>query len=232
MIFKVIIYFLYMVFLRIKGVKLFWLRKIKGEEKALEYTYKLYKKWAKFTLKIIGVDISITGIENIPNEPCVFIGNHTSILDIPILMSTINKDLGFISKKEILDAPFIGYWLKAGKNVALDRSNPREGIKAINRGVEYLKDGYSMVIFPEGTRSKTGEIGEFKKGSLKLATKSQCPIVPIYIERASRCFEDERKFKSASIRVVIEKPVYTEKLSKEEEKNLAQEVRCIISKQI
>ena len=232
MIFKIIIYFLYMVFLRIKGVKLFWLRKIKGEEKALEYTFKLYKKWAKFTLKIIGIDVSVSGVENVPNEPCVFIGNHTSILDIPILMIAINKDLGFISKKEILDAPFLGYWLKAGKNVALDRSNPREGIKAINEGVENIKNGFSMVIFPEGTRSKTGEIGEFKKGSLKLATKSQCPIVPIYIEKASRCFEDERKFKGAFIRVVIEKPVYTDKLNKEEEKSLAQELRSVIAKHI
>ena len=229
---KIGIYLIYMLCLRIKCLKISWLRKTKGEDASLKYVFGLYDKWAKFTLKTIGVDVSVSGAENIPNETCLFVANHTSILDVPILMFAINKDIGFISKKEVLNMPFIGYWLKVGKNIALDRSNPRDGIKAINAGVENIKDGYSMVIFPEGTRSKTGEVGEFKKGSLKLATKSKCPIVPIYIEKASRCFEDERKFKKASVRVIITKPIYTDKLSKEEEFGLSKELREIIVNQI
>ena len=228
MFFKKIFYGFYMIWVRIKGFKHTYLLKTKGDSAADEYLRKTAYLWSEFTLKIIGMELDVQGKENIPKEQCVFIGNHSSILDIIILLYTIDKKMGFIAKKEILKTPIIGYWLKKSKCVPLDRENPRAAIAAINKAIENIKEGSSMVIFPEGTRNKEGEVGKFKKGSLKLATKSKAPIVPVSIDRASRAFEDTRQFKPTKIKVVFGKPIETDNLSKEEETNLADNIRDII----
>lgn len=225
---KIIFYGFYMIWFRIKGFKYDYLKKFKDEKVAKDYITKTSNLWSKFTLNIIGIELEVKGRENIPEGPVVFIGNHTSILDIPIILYTIGHIVGFISKKEVLKAPIIGYWLKRGHCIPLDRQNPREAIKVINEGVEKLKSGYSMAIFPEGTRSKDGKVGVFKKGSLKLATKAKVPIVPISIDRASRAFEDEKKFRATKIRVVFGKPINTHELTREEEKEIAEKVREVI----
>lgn len=225
---KIVFYGFYMILFRIKGFKYDYLKKFKDEKAAKDYISKTAYLWAKYTLNIIGIELDIEGKENIPERSVVFIGNHTSILDIPIILYSVGNIVGFISKKEVLKAPIIGYWLKRAHCIPLDRQNPREAIKVINEGVEKLKSGYSMAIFPEGTRSKTGEVGVFKKGSLKLATKAKAPIVPISIERASRAFEDERKFRATKIKVVFGKPIYTDELTREEEKEIAEKVRNVV----
>ena len=230
LILKYIHYGLYMLFLRLKGIKLFWIRKLKGEEAADKYVEKTALAWSRFTIKIIGINLIIEGVENIPDEPCVFIGNHTSILDIPILMHSANRTVGLIGKKELIKIPILGYWMKQNHCIPLDRSNPRDAIKVINLGVEYVKKGYNMGIFPEGTRNKEGKVGEFKKGSLKLATKAKATIVPVAIDRASRCFEDERKFLPNDVRIIFCKPIDTSKITKEEEKVLTDTVRGEIVK--
>lgn len=228
MFFKILIYIIYMIIMRMKGLKYNYLKKIKGQNISSEYVQKVGYLWSKFTINIIGINLDVTGQENIPNEPCVFIGNHSSILDIPIILYTSNKKMGFIAKKELLKTPFIGYWIQRSGSVPIDRKNAKSAIKSINDGVENLKNGYSLGIFPEGTRNKEGNVGEFKKGSIKLATKSQVPIIPVSIDRASRAFEDNKKFKPTKIKVVYGKPIYTNSLSKEEEKLLVDNIRNTI----
>ena len=228
MLLRKIIYAFYVVLVIIKGLKYELIRKFKGKVSALEYAQKITYLWCKFTIKIIGIDLDVKGLENIPEEPCVFIGNHSSILDIPILLCTVNRNIGFISKKEILKTPIIGYWLTRTNCVAMDRENPRTALKAINDAVQNLKDGSSMAIFPEGTRNKEGKVGEFKKGSLKLATKAKAPIVPVSIERASRAFEDTKDFVPTKIKLVFGEAIDTKNLSKEEELNLTENIRNTI----
>lgn len=228
MFFKKIMYVFYMIWFRIKGIKYSYIKKTKGEALAFEYVKKILYLWSKFTIEVIGIELEVKGLENIPKETCVFIGNHSSILDIPILLYTVDRNLGFIAKKEMMKIPVIGYWLEKTKSVPLDRDNPRSAIKSINDGINNINEGCSMVIFPEGTRSKNGKVGEFKKGSLKLATKSKVPIVPVSIDRASRSFEDNRKFRPAKIKVVFGEKVDTKNLSKEEEKSLTENIRNTI----
>lgn len=225
---KKIIYVFYMIWFRIKGIKYSYIKKTKGEDSAFEYVRKIFYLWSKFTIETIGIELEVSGLENIPKETCVFIGNHSSILDIPILLYTVDRNLGFIAKKEMMKIPIIGYWLEKTKSVPLDRDNPRSAIKSINDGINNINEGCSMVIFPEGTRSKDGKVGEFKKGSLKLATKSKVPIVPVSIDRASRAFEDNRKFMPTRIKVVFGEKVDTNNLSKEEEKSLMANIRNTI----
>lgn len=232
-IFKGIHYLGYMIVLRLKAIKLWYIRKTKGVEAGLEYSGNVGLAWSAYTVnKSLQMNVNIVGKENIPNEACCFIGNHTSILDIPLLMDSAGRAMGFIAKKEMLKTPVIGYWMQQYNCVPLDRENPREAIKVIQQGAANLKNGYSMCIFPEGTRSKDGKLGEFKKGSLKLATKAKAPIIPVAIDGAYRAFEIDRKFKSIDITVTFGKPIYTADLTREEEKELAEKVRNIIAKEL
>lgn len=217
-----------MLILRCKAVKHSWIKRRKGQEEADKYAQQTAYLWSKYTIKTIGIELEVKGLENIPEEPCVFIGNHTSILDIPIMFYTIDRMVGFIAKKEILKVPVLGTWLEKGHCIPLDRENPREAIKTINYGVELLKKGYSLAIFPEGTRSKDGKLGEFKKGSLKLATKSKAPIVPIAIDRAYTSFEKNKKFEPSKIKVTFGKAINTSELTKEEERLLIDNLRNVI----
>ena len=231
--FKIISYGIYMIFMQLKAVKRWYLEKTKGERAAIDYSGKVGEDWARYTIhNALGMNVTIKGKENIPNVPCCYIGNHTSILDIPILIDSVGKCMGFVAKKEMVKAPVLGYWMSKYNCVPLDRENAREAIKVIKKGSENIKEGYSMAIFPEGTRSKNGELMEFKKGSLKLATMAKAPIVPVAIDGAYRAFEIDRKFKAIDITITFSEPIYTENLSREEEKSLMEKVRSEIAKNL
>lgn len=222
---KFIKYFFYMISLRVKGLKYERIKRKEGIEKAVDYAHECMYEWSKFTVDTIGIDIVVKGKENIPEEPCLFIGNHTSILDIPVMACAVDRKIGFVSKKEILKVPVLGYWLLKARCISLDRENPRDAVRMINEGVKNLKDGYSMVIFPEGTRSKDGKPLPFKKGSVKLGTKAKAPIVPVTIDAAFLSFEKDKKFKPSTITVTFGKAIDTKNLTKEEEKSLTDNIR-------
>lgn len=228
MFFKKIKYGIYMINARIKSLKYAYLKKVKGDNIAQDFVQKTIYKWSKYTVDTIGIDLDVRGLENIPDEPCVFIGNHSSILDIPIILYTTNKRIGFVAKKEVFSVPLLGYWIKKSGSVALDRENARSALKTIKTAVDNISQGYSMGIFPEGTRNKDGGVGSFKKGSFKLATKSKVKIVPVSIDRASRAYEDNKEFTPCKIKVVYGKTIDTSNLTKDEEKNLVERVRNII----
>nr|WP_196000455.1 lysophospholipid acyltransferase family protein [Clostridium sp. 1001271B_151109_B4] len=217
-----------MIYTRLKGFKYEYIKRTQGLEKATDYASRSIYLWSKFTINVIGMDIRVKGRENIPDEPCLFVGNHTSILDIPVIFYSINKPVGFIAKKEVLKIPILSYWLSKGKCIALDRQNPRDAVRMISEGVENLKEGYSMMIFPEGTRSLDGKTLPFKKGSMKLATKAKVPILPVTIDASFTSFEDNNKFKPSTITVTFHKAIETVNLTKDEERTLSEDVRNII----
>lgn len=225
---KIIRYILYMIYLQLKGLKYFLVKNLYGEKKASDYIQKTGYLWSKFTINIIGIKLEVIGQNNIPNEPCIFMSNHSSILDIPLILYTSNAKISFIAKKEILKVPIIGFWLKRSGGLSLDRENPRDAIKCLKKCINNINNGYSIGLFPEGTRSKDGNVGEFKKGSFKFATKSKAPIIPVSIEHASRSFEDTGKFIPSKIKIVYDKPIYTSQLTKDNEKMLPSQVRDII----
>ncbi|WP_244834043.1 lysophospholipid acyltransferase family protein [Clostridium sp. BJN0001] len=199
-------------------------------EKKLKFVHKYTSKWANFVIRITGAEVTVKGLENIPkNQTILFVANHQSDFDIPLLISSIDVLKGFIAKKEMETWPIISTWMKLLNCVFMDRSNLRQSAHSIMQGVTNLKNGYSMVIFPEGTRSKGGPVGDFKGGSFKLATKSKCPIVPITINGSSNLFEgNNNKIHSAKVNLIIHAPIYVTNLSKEEEENLKITVRNTI----
>lgn len=225
---KGIPYGIYMIGFRIKGMIYKLLNKFSTKEKANKFRDKSVFNWSKFSFKVAGLEVEVRGRENIPEGACVFIANHQSILDIPVMFHATQRVIGFIAKKELLKVPVIGYWLGVAHCVPLDRDNPRDAIKVIQEGVNNLKRGDSMGIFPEGTRAKDGVMKPFKKGSMKLATKAKVPIVPVTIDGTYKCYELNKKFQDASVIVTIHKPIHTDNITKEEELNLHNRVQEII----
>ena len=217
---KYVRYVVYMLIMRLKGIKRAYIERFKGEEEAWKYAQEVFRKWTYFTINIIGMEIEVEGFENIPDKTCVFMGNHQSILDIPVMRYSTQRTLDFVAKKELAKAPLIGYWITHVKSVTIDRDNIREGMKAINQAVNNIKDGYNFTIFPEGTRSKDGKIHEFKRGSIKIASKSKAPIIPVAIKGTSACFEDSKEFVPGKVKVIFGEAIETENISREVEKEL------------
>lgn len=213
----------------IKKIKFNSIRKHKTKEEAEAYLAKVVKDWSNFVLKIAGLDLTVIGKENIPDEPCVFVGNHQSNFDIPVILANTNRLTGAIAKKDMKKIPVMSYWMTQIHCVFMDRENPREALKSIAEGVENLKNGYSMIIFPEGTRSRSNDMGEFKKGSMRLATKAGVPIVPITIYDTHKAMEGNNgKVKRANAKLIIDKPIYLDDMSKEEKADIAELVQGII----
>jgi 1-acyl-sn-glycerol-3-phosphate acyltransferase len=206
-----------------------FISRFKGKVEAEAYAHKVASKWAKFCIKTMSAKIEIVGMENLPEGNCLFVGNHQGYLDIPLLLASFDKKLGFIAKKELEKAPILSQWMKALHCIFMDRDNPREAIKSITEGIDYLNQGYSLAIFPEGTRSKGGAVGEFKKGSLKLGLKSKVPIVPLTIIGSYKVFEEKNRIRPAKVKLIIHKPIYAENLSKIEQNNLSENIRAVIS---
>jgi 1-acyl-sn-glycerol-3-phosphate acyltransferase len=195
-----------------------------------QLTTQTAQKWARSLIKFAGVTVNIFGEKKIPlDRPVLFVSNHQGNFDIPLLLGYINKPKGFIAKIELLKLPFIRTWMTHLKCVFMDRSDPRQSLRVINQAAEYLKEGYSMVIFPEGTRSKGETLGEFKPGSLKLAVKAGVPIVPITIRGSYKIMEENGFIiKPANVEIEIFDPIPTAGLSKEQAAELPEGVRKII----
>lgn len=177
--------------------------------------------WARFVLALAGGEVEVVGEEKIPQDTAVvFVGNHQSYFDIPILLGFISKPKAFISKIEILKVPFLSVWMRLMQCTFLDRKNMRQSIEAMNEAAKTVQKGYSLVIFPEGTRSKGKGFGSFKAGSFKLALKTGVPIVPVTIDGSWRLFEEKCHVARATVRLTIHDPVPTANLSREESQEL------------
>ena len=182
-------------------------------------------------LKISGVDATVIGEENIPDEPVLFIGNHRSYFDILLTYSRCKRLTGYVAKKEMLRYPLLRDWMKRLYCLFLDRSTPREGLKTILQAIEYVKNGISICIFPEGSRNKGEELTmlPFKDGSLKIAEKTGCPIIPISMNNTIDIFEKHLpRIKKTHVVIEYGKPIYPNELDKETKKHLGDYCKNII----
>lgn len=185
--------------------------------------------WGRDVVGLTGSTVEVSGEELIPQDTAVvFVGNHQGYLDIPVMLGFVNKPKAFISKIEILKIPLLSTWMKLMQCTFLDRKNPRQSIKAMQEAVETVKKGYSLVIFPEGTRSRGGPVAEFKAGSFKLALKAGVPIVPVTIDGTWRLFEEHKRFQKGHVKVTVHPAIPTAGLSKEETALLPEKVRAVI----
>ena len=193
-------------------------------------------QWAfNVILKISGVEVTVIGEENVPDEPVLFIGNHRSYFDILLTYSRCKRLTGYVAKKEMLRYPLLRDWMKRLYCLFLDRENPKEGLKTILQAIDYEKNGISICIFPEGTRNDGEELSmlPFHNGSFKIAEKSGCAIVPMSLNNTVSIFEAHLPF-IRKTHVVLEygKPIYMKDMYKETKKHIGEYCQNIIQETI
>lgn len=140
------------------------------------------RPWARGILRVCGVRVTVAGLEKLDGDvPRIYMVNHQSAFDIFTLLAFLPVDFKFILKQELMKIPLFGWAMNRAGYIAIDRGDPRKAVKSMNRAAEKIKQGASVLIFPEGTRSEDGHLQAFKKGGFHLALKSGCEIVPIVI---------------------------------------------------
>ena len=156
-------------------------------------------------MKVNKAELIVEGIENCSNiKTALFVSNHQSNFDIPLLLKVVPQQIGFISKIELKKLPIFGTWITEMNGIYIDRENKRQSLQAIKDGIIKLKEGHSLVIFPEGTRSKGLKINEFKTGSLTLAARADVPIIPVAIEGTYNVGVDKKPI----ITITFLNPIY------------------------
>ena len=199
-----------------------------------KYAFEITTKWAKKRIKISGANIIVHGQEKIPADRSVlFMSNHQGNFDIAIFMGSIDKNTGFVAKIEMKKALLVRSWMKYIHCVFMDRSDIKQSMKIILEGINVLKDGHSLVVFPEGTRSQCDEMREFKHGSFKLALKSKVPIVPVTLDGSYKIMESHGgTITPARVDVYVHDPIYTENLTREEAAELPKKVMEIVASKL
>lgn len=186
----------------------------------------------KLILKATGVQTTVIGEENIPDEAVLFVGNHRSYFDILLTYSRCKRLTGYVAKKEMERYFTLTTWMRRLYCLFLDRSNPKEGLKMILQAIEYIKQGISICIFPEGTRNSGEELSmlPFKDGAFKIATKTGCAIIPISMNNTAEIFENHfPKIKKTHVVIEYGKPIYPNELDTDTKRHIGDYVEKIIS---
>jgi 1-acyl-sn-glycerol-3-phosphate acyltransferase len=175
--------------------------------------------WARALIKITGCKVAVSGVENIPKKGGVcFVSNHCGYFDIVLLFACCGRPIGFIAKKELMFIPLLNLWIYMIGGLYIDRGSLRKAVRTINRGVQKIKSGGGIIIFPEGHRSKGRGLLPFHPGSLKLATMAEAPIVPVAIEGSYDVFEKTYRVTGASAKVTFCEPIDTARLPPQDRK--------------
>ena len=189
------------------------------------------RRWSGCMVKTFNMDIQIMGKEFLPDKgPVVFVGNHQGYADIIVCLYVLDQfQTGFVAKSTLARIPYYGIWIENIRSVYIKREDSRASLKAIQEGIELLEQGFSLIIFPEGTRSRKKEMGAFRKGPLRLATKPEVPIIPFTIDGSYGVFEETGVLTSGvPIRFTIHPPIETQGLSRSQIKELDNRVEDLV----
>lgn len=212
----------------ILGIPVLWVLHLIGKVEKWKYksdliALRMVQKAFKCMLFIAGTKVTVIGEENVPkDQPVLYIPNHRSFFDILLIYSRVPGLTGFVAKDSLLKFYLLRDWMKKLYCLFLNRENPREGLKTILQGIENINNGISMCVFPEGTRNKVDEeMLPFKEGSMKMAEKTGCLVIPVALSNTAEIFENHLPW-IKSCKVVIEygTPIDVKTLSREEKKHL------------
>ena len=207
-------------------------RKIKNspENAHEEEIHGYVSRWALGLVKVSGARPRISGAEHVPaDETVLFISNHQSDFDIVMFLAFSPKPIGFVAKIEMLKVPLLRGWMKHIRCVFMDRKDMRQSAKTILEAIDILKSGHSMVLFPEGTRSKSQTPLQFKQGAFKLATKTKVTVVPVTINGSYKIIEENHyKITPADVFMTFHPPVRVAEMDAEALAALPADIEAII----
>jgi 1-acyl-sn-glycerol-3-phosphate acyltransferase len=171
--------------------------------------YFILKNWTKGGLLLYGIEVNITGTQNIKKGAGhIYVSNHLSYLDILVLLASIPDNIRMVYKKEISRIPVFGWAMLACGFISIDRTNIKSAMNSLQKGAKKIKEGLSVLIFPEGTRSPDGKTGEFKRGMFLLAEASEADIIPVSVSGTYGLLpRNSSRVKSGHVNIVIGSPL-------------------------
>ena len=191
------------------------------------------RKWAKVVLRVCGTTVTVFGSENVqPGKGYVYVSNHASMFDIPAVIAGIPGQIRLVYKKELEKIPIFGWGLKYGSYVGVDRGRGAEAQKSLDEAVAKIKNGESVLLFAEGTRTLDGKLQPFKRGAFHIAVRAGVPVVPLTINRSYAILPKHTiSINPGSVDLILEKPIHLHREEgKETERILMEEVHAAIEK--
>ena len=185
--------------------------------------------WSRQLLWAAGTPVRVEGIERIPDGPVVYVSNHSSMFDIWALSATLPGSVRMVAKQELARIPLVGRAMVAAGHVTIDRAHPARALEAYHRAADVIRSGVSAVVFPEGTRSRTGALLPFKNAPFGLAIAAQVPVVPLYVRNTFEIMPKGRFFlRPRPIRIAVGDPIPTVGMTLDRRQELRDRVRAAI----
>jgi 1-acyl-sn-glycerol-3-phosphate acyltransferase len=195
-------------------------------------SHKVAALWSRLICRWNGIKVEVSGKENIlVDQPQIFIANHQGYYDIFTLAGYLTVQLRWVSKAVLFRVPFMGWAMRAAGYIPVERNNRKQSYQAFLNTLEAIKEGSSVVIFPEGTRSEDGSIGVFKKGSQLLAQRAKVPMVPVAIIGTRDIIrKGSMLFHPGTVRIIISPCIALEEKDAKKGDEILQEIRNMICK--
>ncbi len=193
-------------------------------------SYNITKTWAKFVLAVSRIKVTVKGSDNIrPDRSYIYMSNHQSNFDIPVALAYLPFKFRWVAKAELFKIPIFGNAMHRVGHINIDRSNRRAAFKSLKKAARNIQEGVSVLIYPEGTRSKDGNIGPFKNGGFVLAVESGAPIVPVIIHGTWPIMsKDKIIIKPGNVTIEIKKSIETKNYSRKTRNDLLKKVENVI----
>jgi 1-acyl-sn-glycerol-3-phosphate acyltransferase len=183
--------------------------------------------WSRLILKTSRIRVTVKGLEHAGRgTPMIFCVNHQSSMDIPVLLVNLPFQFRFIAKRSLFRYPFMGWHLRRSGHIAVARDRPGEARRSLDEAARKIRDGYPVVVFPEGGRSRTGEILRFKSGAFRLAVLSGVAVTPVTLNGTRKVLKpDTVHVRPGHVEMIIHPPIPTEGLAGTNVDDLAERVR-------
>jgi len=193
--------------------------------------YRWQREWARGLFKLCGVELEVTGQEHmLLNQSYIVVANHSSYMDIPALFGGLPTTPQFIAKRELARIPFVGTALRQGRHVLVERGNRASARDSLEYAASHVREGATILVFPEGTRSTTDEVGQFKTGAFRLAKQAGAPILPVGIWGTRHVLPKHgRLLRPRPVRVRIGPAFSPEKVQSADLKALSREARDLVA---
>ncbi len=186
--------------------------------------------WSRLLLRLFRVEVRSQGLAHAPEGPAVYAANHSSSLDILVLLARLPVDARIIYKKSLSLVPLLGWSIALGGHIPIDRSNPFRARRSLDAAVLRVRGGTSVLVFPEGTRSPDGSVGHFKRGSFSLAIEAGAPVVPVSLVGVKALVpRGMRSLRPGRVTLRLHAPVPVSGRSADEAQALAEEVRAVVA---
>lgn len=195
--------------------------------------HSMARLWSRLILWMFGIKVRTRGADQLESaKHYIYVSNHASAFDIPAVVVGIPDDIRFVLKKELTRIPIWGWALKYGHYITIDRGNARDALKSLDEAAERMRNGASVILFGEGTRTRDGKLQPLKRGAFSLAVKAGIPIVPLTINNTFRILpRGSLRVNAADIEIVFDKPISIDGLEgREGEDRLMKQVQAAIAR--